>query len=111
MAKHIENIVIGIPVYPCGELLSDGTMSDMLNETEKTYFTNNPSIAQILKELGVVSSINEVRRNQPLLVPNFDKDYIDCFWVKWGKRKFYVIKGRGVSEVEYNKWRGLYEAN
>lgn len=107
MAKHIENIVIGIPIYPYGELLSNGTTADMLNEYSKTYFTNNSSVAQILKELGAVSSINEVRRNQPLLVPNFDKDYLDCFWVKWGKRKFYVVKGRNVSEDEYNKWRGI----
>lgn len=107
MAKHIENIVIGIPICPCGELLSNETTEDMMNEMNKTFFTNNPNVAQILKELGVVSSVNEVRRNQPLLISNFDKDYLDCFWVKWGKRKFYVVKGQNVSEDEYNKWRGI----
>lgn len=107
MAKHIENIVIGIPLVPCGVLISDGGTPDMLNEMEKTYFTNNCNIAQILKELGVVPSVSEVRRNQPMLISNLDNDYVDCFWVKWGKRKFYVVKGRNVSEDEYNKWRGI----
>ena len=106
MTKHIENIVIGIPLVPCGVLISDGSTPDMLEEMERTYFTNNHNIAQILKELGVVPSISEVRRNQPMLISNLDKDYMDCFWVKWGKRKFYVIKGQGATDEEYNRWRG-----
>ena len=105
MVKHIENIVIGIPLVPCGVLISDGSTPDMLNEMEKTYFTNNYNIAQILKELGVVPSVSEVRRNQPTLISNLEKDYTDCFWVKWGKRRFYVIKGQGVTEEEYIRWR------
>ena len=105
MAKHIENIVIGIPLVPCGALISNGSTPNMLEEMERKYFTNNHNIAQILKELDVVPSISEVRRNQPMLTTNLDKDYIDCFWVKWGKRKFYVIKGQGVIDEEYNQWR------
>ena len=105
--KYIENIVIGIPLVPCGVLISDGTTPDMLNEMEKNYFTNNHNIAQILKELEVVPSLNEVRRNQPMLISNLDKNYLDCFEVKWGKRRFYVVKGQGVSDDEYNKWRGI----
>lgn len=106
MTKYIENIVIGIPIVPCGILLSDGTTTDMMNEVDKTYFTNNHNVAHILKELGIVSSLNEVRRNKPSLCSNLDKDYLDCFWTKWGKRKFYIIKGQGVSDEEYAKWRG-----
>lgn len=107
MAKHIENIVIGIPLVPCGVLISDGTTSDMLNEMEKTYFTNNHNISHILKELNVVSSISEVRRNKPELCVALTNDYLDCFEVKWGKRKFYIIKGQSASDNEYNKWRGM----
>lgn len=103
---YIENIVIGIPLVPCGVLLSNGDTSDMINEMEKTYFTNNHNIAQILKELDIVSSISEVRRNKPELCKVLVNDYLDCFWLKWGKRKFYVIKGRCVSDDEYNRWRG-----
>jgi hypothetical protein len=59
MTKHIENIVIGIPIVPCGVLLSDGTTTDMMNEVDKTYFTNNHNVAHILKELGIVSSLSD----------------------------------------------------
>lgn len=105
--KYIENIVIGIPLVPCGVLISDNTTPDMLNEIEKTYFTNNSNISQILKELSIVSSISEVRRNKPELCITLPDDYLDCFEIKWGKRKFYVVKGQGVSDNEYNKWRGV----
>lgn len=97
MAKHFENIVIGIPLVPCGMLLSDGTTNDIIMEHDKTYFTSNRNIAQIFKELGIVSSISEVRRNKPELCTTYADDYRDCLWVKWGKRKFYVIIGRKLS--------------
>lgn len=94
---HIENIVIGRPIVPCGLLLSDGTCNDMIAEHDKTHFTSNRNIAQILKELGVVSSIGEVRRNKPELCVTFADDYLDCLWIKWGKRKFYVVIGQKLS--------------
>ena len=91
---YIENIVIGKPIIPCELLLSNGTTDDMIAERDKTYFTDNRNIAQILKELGVVSSINEIRRNKPELCVTLANDYLDCSWVKWGKKKFYVIVGQ-----------------
>ena len=91
MATFIENIVIGYPIVSPVRLYSDGTMEDINNENAKTYITSERNIAKILKELGVVSSIGEVRRNKPELCKDFND--LDCFWIKWGKRKFYVIVG------------------
>ena len=97
MVRHFENIVIGCPIVPCGILLSDGTTNDIIEEHNKTYFTSNRNMAQILKELYVVPSISEVRRNKPELCETYPDDYLDCLWIKWGKRKFYVIVGKKLS--------------
>lgn len=94
---YMENIVIGKPLVPAMTLLGVDT-KDMISEETKTFFTNNRNLAQILKELEVVSSIGEVRRNKPELCNAFDNDLLDCRWVKWGKRKFYVIIGKTEEE-------------
>ena len=92
MATFIENIVIGHPIVDVmSHLISNGTIEDIQEETKKTFYTEERNLAKILKEIGVVSSIGEVRRNKPNLCKDFTD--LDCFWIKWGKRKFYVIVG------------------
>lgn len=92
MATFIENIVIGHPIVDAmSHLISDGTIEDVQEETKKTFYTEERNLVKILKEIGAVSSIGEVRRNKPNLCKDFTD--LDCFWVKWGKRKFYVIVG------------------
>ena len=92
MATFIENIVIGHPIVDAmSQLISNGTIEDIQEETKKTFYTEERNLAKILKEIGVVSSIGEVRRNKPNLCKDFTD--LDCFWIKWGKRKFYVIVG------------------
>ena len=105
MAQFIENIVIGYPIVSPVSLYSDGTIKDMNEENAKTYCTSERNIAKILKELGVVSSISEVRRNKPEL--NKDFTDLDCFWIKWGKRKFYVIVGLTAHEYTHIDWENI----
>lgn len=90
---YIENIVIGTPLVPAMTLLGIDT-KDMISEEAKTFFTLDRNIARILREIGVVSSIKEVRRNKPLYVEWIKEDVLDCRWIQWGKRKFYVIIGK-----------------
>ena len=93
MAEYIENIVIGIPLVLAMTLLGN-TVDDMISEEYKTYFTHCRNLAVILKEIGIVSSVGEVKRNKPELCKPFDADFTDCRWIKWGKRKLYVIIGK-----------------
>lgn len=93
MTKGIINIVIGKPLVPWWELCCTRypSIDEIEFERDLTLFTNERTLAKILKELGVVKSIGEVRRNkpelcEPLTVPN-------CFWLKWGKNKFWVVVG------------------
>lgn len=99
--RYIENIVIGYPIYPLKELISDGTDADYEQAYEKTYFTHKRNLAAILKDIGVVQSVNEVRRNKPEYCKELAD--LDCFWAKWGKRKFYVIVGRSYSDIFNNE--------
>ena len=92
---YIENIVIGAPIVPAMTLLGTD-IHDMLMEEAKTYFTANRCLAQILKEIEVVKSVSEVRRNKPEFCEPIKDDVLDCRWVKWGKRKFYVIIGQPI---------------
>lgn len=101
MAKYYENIVIGKPICDIIGLISNGTVNDYNEEIEKTYITDNRSIPNILKDLGVVKSVSEVRRNKPELFKESLTDHADCFWVKWGKRKFYVIVGPKQDYYDY----------
>lgn len=93
--KYIENIIINEPLVPWSELCSDGTDSDIELEIQKLYITNQTVPAVILKDIGVVKSLNEVRRNKPELCKPLD--HPDCFWLKWGKRRFWIVVGVGGS--------------
>ena len=92
--KYIENIIICVPLCSWTELITDGTKNDIKKEMEQTHFTSVRNLAYILKEIGVVKSVSEVRRNKPDLCTVIPDDTVDCFWMKWGKRRFYVVVGK-----------------
>ena len=75
---YIENIVIGTPLVSAKELLSAND-SDWANvEFEKTLFTNERYLPNILVQLGIYPSISEIRRNKPELMIKLDKiDFIN----------------------------------
>lgn len=60
-------------------------------EKEKTYYTEERNLAVILKEIGVVNSTSEVRRNKPQYAVKLEK--LDFIEIKWGKRKLFVLVG------------------
>lgn len=90
-----QNIVIGQPLVGMSDLVAFDLSDWMNNERKVTFFTQTRNLAFVLKEAGIVPSVSEVRRNKPDLVQTFPDDYTDCFWVKWGKKKIYVIVGKG----------------
>lgn len=97
--KHFENIVIGKPLCDWWELVCSEKrnenglplLGELTTECEQTLFTEERNLAKILKEIGAVKSIGEVRRNKPELCEDFLTP--DCFWLKWGKKRFWVIVG------------------
>lgn len=97
--KHFENIVIGKPLCHWWEIICSEKrnengfplLGELMTEHEQTLFTEERNLAKILKEIGAVKSVNEVRRNKPELFKDFTTP--DCFWIKWGKQHFWVIVG------------------
>lgn len=87
----IQNIVIGDPLVDTWQLLASDMKDWENNESGQTLFTRERNLARVLKEAGVVSSISEVRRNRPELFRMLDEP--DCFWVKWGKHRVYIVVG------------------
>lgn len=87
----IQNIVIGTPLVGLEHLLAYDFEDYIKNERTQTHFTNERSLPVVLKEAGIVPSTGEVRRNRPELVVTLDKP--DCFWVKWGKKRVYIVVG------------------
>ena len=88
--KYIENIIIGKPLVQWHELCCSD-ISESTLEQDQTYFTDERNLAKILKDVEVVKSVSEVRRNKPELCNEFTE--LDCFWIKWGKRRFWVVVG------------------
>ena len=89
---YIENIVIGTPLVSAKELLSAND-NDWVNvEFEKTLFTNERYLPNILVQLGIYPSISEIRRNKPELMIRLDKiDFINIKPKK--KRPLWIIVG------------------
>lgn len=86
-----QNVVIGTPlVEPC-EILASNKEDWEKNEKPVTLFTETRFLPAIMKEAGIVSSIGEVRRNQPKLVVTLDKP--DFLTVKWGKKFLFIVVG------------------
>ena len=69
---------MGVPLGPAKESLSAND-SDWVNvEFEKTIFTNERYLPNILVQLGIYPSISEIRRNKPELMIRLDKiDFIN----------------------------------
>ena len=88
---YIENVVVGNTILHPSEIFARSLRDWVEVEEPKTIFVNERSLPQILKNIGIVKSISEVRRNKPQLCIQLDKlDYLE---VKWGKRKIFILVG------------------
>lgn len=88
---YIENVVIGTPLVQASEIFAFNQEDWIENEQEKTVLTEERYLPLIMKELGIVSSISEVKRNKPQLCIQLDKlDYVE---IKWGKRRLFILVG------------------
>lgn len=85
------NVVIGTPLVDPEELLAFNLDDWNNNEKQHTLFTETRYLPAILKEAGVVSSTNEVRKNKPKL--NITLDRPDCMMIKWGKKFLFIVVG------------------
>lgn len=86
-----QNIIIGTPLVGISHLIAYDFEDWVKNERSQTYFTDERFLPVVLKEAGIVPSTSEVRRNRPELMITLDKP--DCFWVKWGKKRVYIVVG------------------
>ena len=85
------NVVIGKPLVDPKTLLALDDLDWKNNEQPQTLFTETRYLPAVMKEAGVVQSTSEVRKNRPDL--NISLENPDCLWVKWGKKRRYVIVG------------------
>ena len=85
------NVVIGKPLVDPKTLLALDDLDWKNNEQPQTLFTETRSLPAVMKEAGMVQSTSEVRKNRPDL--NISLENPDCLWVKWGKKRLYVIVG------------------
>lgn len=85
------NVVIGKPLVNPKTLLALDDLDWKNNEQPQTLFTETRYLPAVMKEAGVVQSTSEVRKNRPDL--NISLENPDCLWVKWGKKRLYVIVG------------------
>lgn len=85
------NVVIGKPLVDPKTLLALDDLDWKNNEQMQTLFTETRYLPTVMKEAGVVQSTSEVRKNRPDL--NISLENPDCLWVKWGKKRLYVIVG------------------
>lgn len=90
---YIENIVIGNPIVDPASMFGKDEDDWNSAEKEKTYFTEERFLPRILVNIGIYSSVNEIRRNKPELMVTLDKlDFIDCLKVS-KKRKVWILVG------------------
>lgn len=87
----IKNVIIGEPLVKPKSLLSVNEADWVNNEQEYTVHTQTRFLPTLMKEIGMVNSTSEVRRNKPDLVKTLDKP--DCLTVKWGKKIIFIIVG------------------
>lgn len=85
------NVVIGKPLVDPKTLLALDDLDWKNNEQPQTLFTETRYLPAVMKEAGVVQSTSEFRKNRPDL--NISLENPDCLWVKWGKKRLYVIVG------------------
>ena len=89
---YVENIIVGFPIVREEFLLAYDHEDWAVNESRKTWWTKERYLPAILKEIGFVKSTSEVRRNKP----EYDifLNNLGCFWIKWGKKKIYIVVGK-----------------
>ena len=86
---YIENIVIGNPIVEPQQMFALDENDWNRIEQEKTYYTNE----RFLVDLGIYSSISEIRRNKPNLMVSLDNvDFIDNLKVS-RKRRLWILIG------------------
>lgn len=85
------NVVIGKPLVDPKTLLALDDLDWNNNEQPQTLFTETRYLPAIMKEAGIVQSTSEVRKNRSDL--NVVLENPDCIWVKWGKKRLYIIVG------------------
>lgn len=85
------NVVIGKPLVDPKCLLALDDSDWQNNEQPQTLFTETRYLPAVMKEAGVVQSTSEVRKNRSDLNISLEKP--DCLWMKWGKKRLYVIVG------------------
>lgn len=88
----IENVVIGKPLVPPEQMFASSKEDWEQVERPKTAFTTSRYLPAIMKEVGLVKSISEVRRNRPELNVCL-RDY-DFLRIKWGKKFLFVLVGQ-----------------
>lgn len=76
----IRDIVIGKPLVNI-EVLG----------IENPYYTENRQLHEILIELGVFKSKQQIKKNRPDLIKELNE--LDCIDLKVGKNRFYIVVG------------------
>lgn len=80
---YIENIVIGKSLIEPQYIFASDQEDWDKNEKEKTYFTDERYLPRILVELGLYTSVSQIRKNKPDLMITFDKpDFVFKLKVK-----------------------------
>ncbi len=87
----VENIIIGKPIVEPWMMFAYDEADWEAVEKEKTMWTEERNLPKLMKEIGMVNSISEVRRNQPKLCVNLNE--LDFIRVKWGKRFVFILVG------------------
>ena len=100
MNKYIENIVIGFPIVNESSIFALNEEDWLKNEKEKTFYTNERYLPNILVELGICPSKGEIRRNKPQFMINLENlDYLE---LKWGKKRIFILVGFNSIEERNN---------
>ena len=86
-----QNVVIGRPLVEPWKLISTSKEEFEQFDARETLFTDERFLPAVLVAAGAVKSRSEVKRNKPELCITLTQP--DCFWVKWGKQKIFIIVG------------------
>lgn len=86
-----HNIIIGKPLVEPWTLISSSQEEFEKFDKRDTLFTEERFLPAAMVEAGIVKSRGEVKRNKPELCIAVDSP--DCFWIKWGKQRIWVIVG------------------
>lgn len=86
-----HNIIIGKPLVEPWTLISSSQEEFEKFDKRDTLFTEERFLPAAMVEAGIVKSRGEVKRNKPELCVAVDSP--DCFWIKWGKQRIFVVVG------------------